>query len=103
MGNSRQVEERKVNEEIAFPSRKKLSFAGSWMLALAAYAAGEYFLAARSMLEPALLRSLGTITAWNSTSALNARNQGSATAGIWEASCMSKMINAVRLPWSSVK
>lgn len=55
-----------------------------------------YLLTAASIALPALMRSSGTITGWISMLALNARNHGSAIAGICEASCMSRKRNAVR-------
>ena len=62
-----------------------------------------YFLTACLMAGPAFLRSSGTITGTISRLALKARNQGSAKAGICEASFMSTISSAVRFPLDARK
>src|SRR5690349_325264 len=62
-----------------------------------------YCLTELSIAGPALARSCGFMTGRNQTFALKARNQGSATAGISEGSCMSKTIAPERWPSSSAK
>src|SRR5512139_2159945 len=53
--------------------------------------------------SPAFLRSSGVMTIRNSTSALKARNHGSATEGIFDGSARSKIRIPPRCPFLSVK
>src|SRR5262249_2673306 len=60
-------------------------------------------LIACSTAGPAFLRSAGIMAGVASMLAFRARNQGSAIAGIWEASAISSMRIAFRLPFSATK
>ena len=62
-----------------------------------------YVFTARSMAAPAVARSCGFIAGRTVSAALNARNHGSATAGNWDDSFMSKNMYPVRSPLSSEK
>ncbi len=69
----------------------------------ACYDLFPYWPAALPIDGPALAKSCGLIIGRNDTFALNARNQGSASAGISDESVMSKIIEADRWPLSSAK
>jgi hypothetical protein len=62
-----------------------------------------YCLAALPIAGPALARSCGFMIGRKETLALNARNQGSATAGICDVSFMSNTMDPDRWPLSSAK
>src|SRR6266567_2025691 len=62
-----------------------------------------YFLTASSIPGPAFARSAGAMAGCISMLALNARNHGSAIAGICDTSCISKTMNPVLIPSQSQK
>lgn len=69
----------------------------------AARAVRAYFRTALSMPGAAFFKSSRFIAGCNSTFALNARNHGSAMAGICDESAMLRKTNAVLAPFSSAK